>query len=56
MRVKGAAVDTGRRKLGVVLGDGAKPAIDTSLNAGVVLGTGAATEPGETVRRDRGRE
>ncbi|WP_248516843.1 bifunctional sugar-1-phosphate nucleotidylyltransferase/acetyltransferase [Salinarchaeum laminariae] len=56
MRVKGEAVDTGRRKLGVVLGDGAKTGIDTSLNAGVVLGTGAATEPGETVRRDRGRE
>ncbi|GAB3688018.1 sugar phosphate nucleotidyltransferase [Salinarchaeum chitinilyticum] len=56
MRVKGEAVDTGRRKLGVVLGDGAKTGIDTSLNAGVVLGTGAATEPGESVRRDRGRE
>jgi UDP-N-acetylglucosamine diphosphorylase/glucosamine-1-phosphate N-acetyltransferase len=56
MRVKGEAVDTGRRKLGVVLGDSAKTGIDTSLNAGVVLGTGAATEPGETVTRDRGRE
>ena len=56
MRVKGETVDTGRRKLGVVLGDEVKTGIDTSLNAGVVLGTGAATEPGETVTRDRGRD
>jgi len=51
--VKGKRVSTGRRKFGVVVGDGAKTAIDTSLNAGVTLGTGAHTEPGETVVRDR---
>jgi len=56
MRVRGEAVDTGRRKLGVVLGDGVKTGIDTDLNAGVVLGTDTATQPGETVLRDRGRE
>jgi bifunctional UDP-N-acetylglucosamine pyrophosphorylase/glucosamine-1-phosphate N-acetyltransferase len=53
MRVKGESVDTGRRKLGVVVGDGAKTGIDTDLNAGVKLGTGTRTGPGETVMRDR---
>ena len=53
MTVKGERVSTGRRKFGVVVGDGAKTGIDTSLNAGVVLGAGARTEPGEQVLRDR---
>ena len=51
--VKGERVSTGRRKFGIVAGDGAKTGINTSLNAGVVLSTGARTEPGETVLRDR---
>jgi len=51
--VKGERVSTGRRKFGVVVGDGAKTGIDTSLNAGVTLSTGARTEPGESVFRDR---
>jgi len=51
--VKGERVSTGRRKFGVVVGDGAKTAINTSLNAGVTLSTGATTTPGETVTRDR---
>lgn len=47
--VKGEVVDTGRRKFGVVLGDGVKTGINTSLNAGVSLPPGATTLPGETV-------
>ncbi len=53
LTVKGERVSTGRRKFGVVLGDGAKTGIETSLNAGVTLSSGATTEPGETVTRDR---
>ena len=53
VRVKGETVDTGRRKLGVVVGDETKTGIDTSLNAGVKLGAGARTTPNETVLRDR---
>jgi len=53
LTVKGERVSTGRRKFGIVVGDGAKTGIDTTLNAGVVLGTGARTEPGERVLRDR---
>lgn len=53
LTVKGERVSTGRRKFGVVLGDGVKTGIDTSLNAGVTLSTGAMTGPGEAVTRDR---
>jgi UDP-N-acetylglucosamine diphosphorylase/glucosamine-1-phosphate N-acetyltransferase len=47
--VNGERVSTGRRKFGVVLGDGTKTGIDTSLNAGVKLPACASTAPGETV-------
>jgi bifunctional UDP-N-acetylglucosamine pyrophosphorylase/glucosamine-1-phosphate N-acetyltransferase len=53
LTVKGERVSTGRRKFGIVVGDGAKTGIDTNLNAGVTLSPGATTEPGETVTRDR---
>ncbi|WP_430504732.1 bifunctional sugar-1-phosphate nucleotidylyltransferase/acetyltransferase [Haloparvum sp. PAK95] len=51
--VKGDRVSTGRRKFGVVVGDDVKTGINTSLNAGVTLGSGLWTEPGERVRTDR---
>jgi bifunctional N-acetylglucosamine-1-phosphate-uridyltransferase/glucosamine-1-phosphate-acetyltransferase GlmU-like protein len=38
MRVKGASVDTGRRKLGAFLGDGVKTGINVSLFPGVKVG------------------
>lgn len=53
-RVKGEMLDTGRRKYGVVVGDGAKTGVNTSLNAGVRLGEGATTKPGEAVMKDIG--
>jgi bifunctional UDP-N-acetylglucosamine pyrophosphorylase/glucosamine-1-phosphate N-acetyltransferase len=56
VQVKGEMVDTGRRKFGVIVGDGTKTAIDTSLNAGVTLGTKTRTAPDETLHRDRNRE
>lgn len=56
MTVKGDRVDTTRRKLGVVVGDRTKTGIDTSLNAGVILGVGARTGVGEAVTRDRDGE
>ncbi|MEF8853210.1 MAG: bifunctional sugar-1-phosphate nucleotidylyltransferase/acetyltransferase [Haloarculaceae archaeon] len=51
--VKGERVSTGRRKFGVVAGPGVKTGINTSLDPGVCLSTGATTEPGEAVTRDR---
>ena len=53
LTVKGNRVDTGRRKLGAIVGDGAKTGINTSLNAGVKLGAGETTGLGESVTRDR---
>lgn len=52
MTVKGERIDTGRRKLGAVLGDGVKTGVNVSLNAGVKLGSGVGIEPGEAVLRD----
>ena len=51
--VKGERVSTGRRKYGVVLGDGVKTGINTAFNPGVVCSAGATTTPGEVVTRDR---
>ncbi|ELZ97046.1 glucose-1-phosphate thymidylyltransferase [Haloferax mucosum ATCC BAA-1512] len=51
--VKGELTSTGRRKFGVVCGDDAKTAIQTSLNAGVKLDCDATTTPGEVVLRDK---
>lgn len=53
LTVKGDRVSTGRRKFGVVCGDRVKTGINTSINAGVTLGTDASTTPGEVVLRDR---
>jgi len=54
--VRGRRVSTGRRKFGVVVGDSVKTGIDTTLNAGVTLPSGARTRPGETVLSDRSPE
>jgi len=51
--VKGERTSTGRRKFGVVVGDGVKTGINTSLEPGVTLTGSVTTEPGERVRRDR---
>lgn len=53
LTVKGERTSTGRRKFGVVVGHGAKTAINTSLGPGVTLSGDATTLPGESVTRDR---
>lgn len=45
--------DSGRRKLGVVLGDGVKTGINASLNVGVMLGPGELVGPGATVAKSK---
>jgi UDP-N-acetylglucosamine diphosphorylase / glucose-1-phosphate thymidylyltransferase / UDP-N-acetylgalactosamine diphosphorylase / glucosamine-1-phosphate N-acetyltransferase / galactosamine-1-phosphate N-acetyltransferase len=42
-------VDTGRRKFGVVLGDGVKTGVNSSLNPGTVLAPGVHIAAGEVV-------
>jgi len=46
-------IDSGRRKLGVVLGDRVKTGINATLNCGVALPAEATVRPGETVTRSR---
>lgn len=50
--VKGKRENSGRRKLGVIIGDRVKTGIGTLLFPGVVLHTGARTGPGTIVERD----
>jgi glucosamine--fructose-6-phosphate aminotransferase (isomerizing) len=49
--VKGESVDAGRRKLGVVMGDGVHTGINTSINVGVMMAAGMSTRPGEVLMR-----
>ncbi|MFH1049039.1 MAG: bifunctional sugar-1-phosphate nucleotidylyltransferase/acetyltransferase [Patescibacteria group bacterium] len=50
--VKGELKDTGRQKLGVIMGDNCKTGIHTSLYPGVKIGAGCMTLPGEIVKKD----
>ena len=50
--VKGELVDTGRRKLGAIVGDGVHTGINTSIYPGRKLWPGTSTLPGEVVIRD----
>lgn len=50
--VGNALIDTGRRKLGAVLGDGVHTGIHTSLYPGRKLWPGVGTLPGAIVRKD----
>ncbi|MCK4459547.1 MAG: glucose-1-phosphate thymidylyltransferase, partial [Methanosarcinales archaeon] len=47
----GGLTDTGRRKLGVIMGDGVHTSINTSINVGMMIAAGSATRPGEVVMR-----
>jgi bifunctional UDP-N-acetylglucosamine pyrophosphorylase/glucosamine-1-phosphate N-acetyltransferase len=47
--IKGKRVDTGRRKLGVIMGDDVHTGINTSINVGVVIENGGGTKPGEVL-------
>jgi UDP-N-acetylglucosamine diphosphorylase / glucose-1-phosphate thymidylyltransferase / UDP-N-acetylgalactosamine diphosphorylase / glucosamine-1-phosphate N-acetyltransferase / galactosamine-1-phosphate N-acetyltransferase len=50
--VSGKRVDTGRRKFGTVVGDGAHTGIGTLIYPGRKIGPGKTTLPGECVKRD----
>ena len=47
--VRGERVDSGLRKLGVILGDDVKTGINASLNVGTILGEGSVVGPGRVV-------
>lgn len=48
--VKGRRVDTGRRKLGVIMGDGVKTGVNVSIDVGTLIGENSAIGPGASVR------
>lgn len=48
--VKGELVDSGRRKLGVIMGDDVHTGINTSINVGTVMEASSFTHPGEVVK------
>ena len=52
MLVKDKVVDTGRRKLGVILGDNVKTGIGALLMPGVKVGDDSWVGPGLVVERD----
>ncbi len=47
---RGAEVDTGLRKLGVIMGDDVKVGINASIDAGTIVGEGTFIGPGASVR------
>ncbi len=47
---RGAPIDTGLRKLGVIMGDDVKVGINASIDAGTIVGEGAFIGPGAAVR------
>ena len=48
--LKGRILDSGRRKLGVIMGDDVHTGINTSINIGVIMEKGKVTFPGEVVK------
>lgn len=48
--IKGKAVDSGRRKLGVIMGNDVKTGIHTSIYPGTVIEAGCRSRPGEVLR------
>jgi len=52
VEIKGKKIDTGKRKLGVIMGDDVQTGINVSLMPGVKVGSGAWIAPGLTVYED----
>lgn len=50
--VGGKAIDTGREKLGTMIGDGVHTGVNTSIGAGVKIGVARTTKPGSHIDKD----
>lgn len=49
VKVKDKIIDSGRRKLGMIMGDNVHTGINTSINIGVMMEKGQYTHPGEII-------
>ena len=50
--IQGELVDTGRTKLGAIIGDGVRTGVNTSLEAAIKIGVARTTEPGSVIKKD----
>ena len=50
--IQGKPVNTGRLKLGAILGDGVRTGVNTSIEAGIKIGIARTTAPGSVVSKD----
>lgn len=50
--VQGKVIDTGRQKLGTMIGDGVRTGVNTSIEAGVKIGVARTTKPGSYIDKD----
>lgn len=50
--VRGKPVNTGRLKLGAILGDGVRTGVNTSIEAGIKIGIARTTPPGSVIGKD----
>jgi carbonic anhydrase/acetyltransferase-like protein (isoleucine patch superfamily) len=50
--IHGKLVNTGRLKLGAILGDGVRTGVNTSIEAGVKIGIARTTSPGTIISKD----
>ncbi|MEA1985316.1 MAG: bifunctional sugar-1-phosphate nucleotidylyltransferase/acetyltransferase [Euryarchaeota archaeon] len=48
--LRGKRTDSGRRKLGVIMGDDIHTGINTCINVGCIMDSGSSTGPGEIIR------
>jgi carbonic anhydrase/acetyltransferase-like protein (isoleucine patch superfamily) len=50
--IRGKPVNTGRLKLGAILGDGVRTGVNTSIEAGIKIGIARTTPPGSVIGKD----
>ena len=52
LNIKGKRMSSGRKKLGLIMGDGSQTGVNVSFHPGVIVGSGAWIAPGLTIQRD----
>lgn len=52
LNIKGERMSSGRKKLGIIMGDETQTGINVSFHPGVIVGSGAWIAPGLTIQRD----